>query len=83
MPMLRSSLSDSRRKISCSLSSSIFIVIYVFRLYYFLLNEHVSFRYIFQIGIIKLLDNYYIEALSGGSRVNVIPRDFKISFYAI
>ena len=32
--------------------------------------------------IIKPLENYYIESLSGGSRVNVIPRDFKISFYA-
>ena len=33
-------------------------------------------------AIIKPLENYYIESLSGGSRVNVIPRDFKISFYA-
>ena len=32
--------------------------------------------------IIKPLENYYIESLFGGSRVNVIPRDFKISFYA-
>ena len=33
-------------------------------------------------AIIKPLENYYIESISGGSRVNVIPRDFKISFYA-
>ena len=32
--------------------------------------------------ILSKIDEIYIESLEGGSRVNVIPRNFKISFYA-
>lgn len=32
--------------------------------------------------IISEINNVYIEDLEGGSRVNVIPRNFRISFYA-
>ena len=32
--------------------------------------------------IISKIDEIYIQNLSGGSRVNVIPRDFKITFWA-
>lgn len=32
--------------------------------------------------ILSKLDNVYIKSLDGGSRVNVIPRDFKVIFYS-
>lgn len=32
--------------------------------------------------IVSKIDEIYIESLEGGSRVNVIPRNFKISFFA-
>ncbi len=32
--------------------------------------------------VVSKIDEIYIQKLSGGSRVNVIPRDFKITFYA-
>ena len=32
--------------------------------------------------IISNIDDIYIESLGGGSRVNVIPRDFKMTFFA-
>ena len=32
--------------------------------------------------VISQINEIYIESLEGGSRVNVIPRNFKISFYA-
>ena len=32
--------------------------------------------------VISILDEFYIKELEGGSRVNVIPRDFKIVFFA-
>lgn len=34
------------------------------------------------IEVISKIDEMYIESLEGGSRVNVIPRNFRISFYA-
>ena len=34
------------------------------------------------IEVISEIDEVYIKYLEGGSRVNVIPRDFKISFFA-
>lgn len=34
------------------------------------------------IEVIENIEEIYIQSLEGGSRVNVIPRDFKISFWA-
>ncbi len=35
------------------------------------------------IEVISKIDNVYIQSLGGGSRVNVIPRDFKIVFWTL